>query len=52
MAERVKADPLVPGDKLDIAYTLTMNEHPEYGGLELTLQDFKRSVLSAVAVYS
>jgi single-stranded-DNA-specific exonuclease len=52
MAERVKADPLVPGDKLDIAYTLTMNEHPEYGGLELTLQDFKRSALAAVAVYS
>jgi single-stranded-DNA-specific exonuclease len=52
MAERVKADPLAPGDKLDIAYTLTMNEHPEYGGLELTLQDFKRSALAAVAVYS
>ena len=52
MAERVKADPLAPGDRLDIAYTLTMNEHPEYGGLELTLEDFKRSALVAVAVYS
>jgi single-stranded-DNA-specific exonuclease len=52
MAERVKADPLAPGDKLDIAYTLTMNEHPEYGGLELTLQDFKKSAFVAVAVYS
>jgi len=52
MAERVNADPLAPGDRLDIAYTLTMNEHPEYGGLELTLEDFKRSALVAVAVYS
>jgi single-stranded-DNA-specific exonuclease len=52
MAERVKADPLASGDRLDIAYTLTMNEHPEYGGLELSLEDFKRSAPVAVAVYS
>jgi single-stranded-DNA-specific exonuclease len=52
MAERVKVDPLAPGDRLDIAYTLTMNEHPEYGGLELTLEDYRRSARMAAAVYS
>ena len=30
------------GDRLDIAYTLGMNDHPEFGGLELTLRDLLR----------
>jgi single-stranded-DNA-specific exonuclease len=30
---------LLAGDRLDIAYTLGMNDHPEFGGLELTLRD-------------
>ncbi len=34
---------LLAGDRLDIAYTLGMNDHPEFGGLELTLQDVMRS---------
>jgi single-stranded-DNA-specific exonuclease len=34
---------LLAGDRLDIAYTLGMNEHPEFGGLELTLRDVQRS---------
>jgi single-stranded-DNA-specific exonuclease len=34
---------LLPGDRLDIAYTLGMNDHPEFGGLELTLLDLARS---------
>ena len=34
---------LLAGDHLDIAYTLGMNDHPEFGGLELTLQDVVRS---------
>ena len=25
--------------KIDIAYSLGMNDHPEFGGLELTLRD-------------
>ena len=36
---------LLAGDNLDIAYTLGMNDHPEFGGLELTLQDVVRSKL-------
>ena len=33
---------LLAGDCLDIAYTLGLNDHPEFGGLELTLRDLKR----------
>jgi single-stranded-DNA-specific exonuclease len=34
---------LLAGDRLDIAYSLGMNDHPEFGGLELTLKDVARS---------
>lgn len=34
---------LLVGDRLDIAYSLGMNEHPEFGGLELTLRDVARA---------
>ena len=34
---------LLAGDRLDIAYTLGMNDHPEFGGLELRLRDVRRS---------
>ena len=41
MAERLQQTPLLAGDTLDIAFTIGNNEHPEYGGLELSLRDFK-----------
>ncbi len=34
---------LLAGDRLDIAYTLGLNDHPEFGGLELTLHDLVRT---------
>jgi single-stranded-DNA-specific exonuclease len=34
---------LLAGDRLDIAYSLGMNDHPEFGGLELILRDLVRS---------
>ena len=34
---------LLAGDRLDIAYTLGMNDHPEFGGLELTVRDLVRT---------
>jgi single-stranded-DNA-specific exonuclease len=34
---------LLTGDRLDIAYSLGMNDHPELGGLELALRDVMRS---------
>jgi single-stranded-DNA-specific exonuclease len=41
MAERAQKDQLLAGDSIDIAFTIGNNDHPEYGGLELTLRDFK-----------
>lgn len=42
MAERAQQEQLLPGDLLDVAFTIGHNDHPEYGGLELTLCDFER----------
>lgn len=47
MAEQAEQQKLLPGDELVIAFTLDYNDHPEYGGLELSLRDCKR-VKSAV----
>ena len=33
---------LLAGDRLDVAYSVGMNDHPEFGGLELTLRDVVR----------
>jgi single-stranded-DNA-specific exonuclease len=46
MAERIKQAELLPGDALDIAFTLDHNDHPEFGGLELSLRDFKSPKLN------
>ena len=50
MAERLRAEPLESGRPLDLAYTITMNHHPDFGGLELSLEDFKRPALAARGV--
>ena len=42
MAERCQQAGLLPGDALDIAFTIEDNDHPESGGLELSLRDFVR----------
>ena len=42
MAERCQQAGLLPGDALDIAFSIENNDHPEYGGLELSLRDFVR----------
>jgi single-stranded-DNA-specific exonuclease len=44
MAERFQQKELLAGDRIDIAFTIGNNDHPEYGGLELSLRDFKSSV--------
>ena len=41
MAERLAQTPLLAGDSVDIAFTIGHNDHPEYGGIELALRDFK-----------
>ncbi|MGB8833196.1 MAG: single-stranded-DNA-specific exonuclease RecJ [Candidatus Sulfotelmatobacter sp.] len=48
MAERLQQSPLLAGDAIDIAFTVGHNDHPEFGGLELSLRDFKIPVQPAV----
>ena len=50
MAHRAASEQLLPGDVLDIAFTVGQNDHPDFGGLELTLCDFTNS--NAPAVFS
>jgi len=50
MAERAQAEALQPGDTLDVAYKIGLNFHPDFGGLELTLEDFRKSVPAAISV--
>ena len=40
LADRVQQAQLLPGDAIDIAFTIDHNDHPDYGGLELSLRDF------------
>lgn len=49
MAERMQQEPLFPGDMLDVAFTLDYNDHPEFGGMELSLRDFKSKVAAQSA---
>ena len=41
MAERIQQTQLLPGDALDIAFSVDNNDHFEFGGLELSLRDFR-----------
>jgi hypothetical protein len=41
MAQRVAEDKILPGDSLDLAFTLERNQHPDFGGIELSLRDYK-----------
>ena len=47
LAERMAKESLLPGDQMDVAFTLDQNEHPEFGGIELSLRDFKRDAVQA-----
>jgi len=41
MAERMQQSKLLPGDTLDIAFSLEQNDESNFGGLELSLRDFR-----------
>jgi single-stranded-DNA-specific exonuclease len=47
MAERLQQSPLLAGDAIDIAFTIGHNDHPDFGGLELSLRDFKTHLPTA-----
>ncbi|HEY1936627.1 MAG TPA: single-stranded-DNA-specific exonuclease RecJ [Candidatus Angelobacter sp.] len=50
MAERLQVDALQPGDTLDVVFKVGMNSHPDFGGLELTLEDYRKPVPAAVSI--
>jgi len=47
MAERLQQSPLLAGDSVDIAFTIGQNDHPEYGGIELSLRDLKSCITTS-----
>jgi len=49
MADRMEATSLLPGDVLDLAFTVDYNEHPEFAGVQLNLVDFARVTQAAAA---
>jgi single-stranded-DNA-specific exonuclease len=52
MAERLAENPLLAGDTIDIAFTVGHNDHPEYGGIELSLRDLRIIPTAAKAASS
>lgn len=44
MAQRLENISCQTGDRLDLAFTVGINSHPDFGGLELVLKDFKVAV--------
>jgi len=42
MADRSAQDSLVLNDRLDLAFTVDHNTHPDFGGIQLTMVDFAR----------
>jgi single-stranded-DNA-specific exonuclease len=52
MADRVAAENLQPADRLDLVFKVAMNFHPDFGGLELMLEDFRKLAPAAIPVYS
>ena len=47
MAERLQADNLAMGDSVDLAFTLDMNDHPDFGGLQLVIEDVQKTAVAA-----
>jgi len=41
MAQRVNEDKILAGDSLDLTFTIDRNEHPDFGGIELSLRDYR-----------
>jgi single-stranded-DNA-specific exonuclease len=41
-ADRLRPLALEPGSRIDLAYRLRLNEHPDFGGLELEIVDLRR----------
>src|SRR5438552_926527 len=42
MAERTQSEWLIAGERLDLAFTLEENQHPDFGGPQMILRDFTK----------
>jgi len=49
MAERLQQENFVMGDHVDLAFTLEMNEHPDFGGLQLVIEDVQKISVATAA---
>jgi single-stranded-DNA-specific exonuclease len=49
MAERLQEEKLLAGDAVNVAFTITHNDHPDFGGLELSLCDLTRAEAAAAS---
>jgi single-stranded-DNA-specific exonuclease len=49
MAERISKEGILANDNVDLAFTLDENTHPEFGGIELRVCDFKKPSVEAQA---
>jgi len=50
MADQAAQAQLLPGDILDIAFTVGCSEHSDFAGLELTLCDFVRTKAASAKI--
>ena len=48
LAERISEAKVLAGDLVDVAFTLDHNEHAEFGGIELSLRDFRTRASASV----
>jgi single-stranded-DNA-specific exonuclease len=46
---RLESEPLAMGECVDVAFTLDINDHPDFGGLQLILCDWIKSSVSVNA---
>jgi hypothetical protein len=49
---RLQTEPLNMEDRIDVAYTLDHNDHPDFGGLQLILSDWTKSMAAVNAATS
>jgi len=49
MAERIESEGLMVGERLNLAFTLEENHHPDFGGPQMVLLDFMKVEVPAAA---
>jgi single-stranded-DNA-specific exonuclease len=48
MAERLSDEPLAANDLVDLAFCVVKNPHPDFGGLELNICDYRKSLTDSL----